>query len=151
MYTLVPFRHTISNAFPSLFSDRFMREFFDADSTPSMRVDVREKEDAYLLEADLPGVEKENISLGVEDNVLTISADINSEKKEEKNGYVCSERRSGHVERSFSMEGIDVSGIKADYKNGVLMVCLPKEKPEEKKSAMKIAIGDAQQKLSEGE
>lgn len=151
MYTLVPFRRAMTNGFPTLFNDHFMREFFNVDDMPEMRVDVREKDGSYLLEADLPGVSKENISLSVDEGVLTISADLNSEKKEEKNGYVCSERRCGHVERSFNLEGIDVSGIKADYRNGVLLVSMPKEKAEEKKGAMKIAIGDESQKLSDGE
>ena len=71
--------------------------------------------------------------------------------KETKDGYVCSERRSGHVERSFNLEGIDVGGIKADYRQGVLMVRLPKEKVQEKKNTFKIAIGDEVGKLSDGE
>ena len=127
MYTIVPFRRAFDSAFAPLFNDHFMREFFDASNAPEMRVDVREKEDAFLLEADLPGVKKEDISLDVNDGVLTISADINQEKKETKDGYVCSERRSGHVERSFNLEGIDVGSIKADYRRmpGALPVCLP--------------------------
>lgn len=52
----------------------------------------------------MPGVKKEDISLEVNDGVLTISADINQEKKETKEGYVCNERRCGHVERSFNLE-----------------------------------------------
>ena len=145
MYTIVPFRRAFDSAFAPLFNDHFMREFFDASNAPEMRVD------AFLLEADLPGVKKENISLDVNDGVLTISADINQEKKETKEGYVCSERRSGHVERSFNLEGIDVGGIKADYQQGVLMVRLPKEKVQEKKNTFKIAIGDEVSKLSDGE
>lgn len=146
MYTLVPFRRT---AFAPLFNDHFMREFFDV--APEMRVDVRQKDDAYLLEAELPGMKKEDISLNVEDGVLTISAEINQEKKESREGYVCSERRSGHVERSFDLEGIDVGGIRADYRDGVLMVRLPKEKAEEKKNGFKIAIGNEPGRLTEGE
>ena len=151
MYTIVPFRRAMNTAFVPLFNDHFMREFFDMDGAPEMRVDVREKDGAYLLEADLPGVKKEDISLDVNDGVLTISADINQEKKETREGYVCSERRCGHVERSFNLEGIDVNGIKADYRHGVLMVRLPKEKAEEKKNGFKIAIDDAVGKLSDGE
>ncbi len=151
MYTLVPFRRTLNTAFAPLFNDHFMREFFDVSPMPELRVDVREQGDAYLLEADLPGVNKEDISLDVKDGVLTISADLNTEKKEEKDGYVCSERRSGHVERAFNLEGIDVSGIKADYHNGVLMVRMPKEKVDESKNTFKIAIGDEPPKLDEGE
>ena len=147
MYTLVPFRRS----FAPLFNDHFMREFFDMDAMPEMRVDVREKDGAYLLDAELPGLKKEDINLNVNDGVLTISADINQEKKENKDGYVCSERRCGHVERSFNLEGIDVSGITADYRHGVLTVRLPKEKAEEKKNSFRIAIGDEVGKLSDGE
>lgn len=152
MYTLVPFRRTVS-AVPSLFNEPFLREFFDVSDAPVMRVDVREQDDAFLLEADLPGVKKENIDLKVEDGTLTISADMNAEKKEEKKGYVYSERRSGHMERSFNLEGVDVSGVKADYRDGVLMIHLPKEKAQEKPDAQKIAIGDGgeQGRLSQGE
>ncbi len=149
MYTLVPFRRARNTTFGPFFNDRFMRDFFDDNPMPELRVDVREKEDAYLLEADLPGMKKEDISLDVTDGVLTISADIHNEKKEAKDGYVCCERRCGQVERSFNLEDIDQSGIKADYRDGVLMVLLPKEKHEEKKSGFKIAIGDDPQKLSE--
>ena len=53
--------------------------------------------------------------------------------------------------RSFNLEGIDVSAIKADYRHGVLMVRLPKEKTQEKKNGFKIAIGDEANKLSDGE
>ena len=142
MYTIVPFRRAFDSAFAPLFNDHFMREFFDASNAPEMRVDVREKEDAFLLEADLPGVKKEDISLDVNDGVLTISADINQEKKEtNKEGYVCSERRCGHVERSFNLDGIDENGIKADYDKGVLTINLPKLHEEPKPEGKKIAIG----------
>ena len=103
-------------------------------------VNISESDEAFHLEFDLPGVKKEDISLDVNDGVLTISADINQEKKETKEGYVCSERRSGHVERSFNLEGIDADNIKADYRNGVLLVTLPKVQPTPKKEAKKIEI-----------
>ena len=148
MYTLVPFRSAL-NTFPTLFNDHFMREFFEDGAAPQMRVDVREREDAYLLEADLPGVSKDQISLNVEDGVLSISADVNTHKKEKKDGYVCSERSYGHVSRSFNLEGVDEAGIKADYENGVLMVVMPKAKAPEKK-ASRIEIGDHVERLTEG-
>lgn len=149
MYTMVPFRRAMNTAFAPLFNDSLFNEFFGEHSMPEMRVDVRERENAYLLEADLPGLKKEDINLNVNNGVLTISADLHSEKKEEQSGYVCSERRCGHVERSFNLEGIDVSGVKADYQNGVLMVLLPKQKVEEKKDGFSIAIGDDLSHLNE--
>lgn len=141
MYTLVPYRRSILNNVPSLFNDHFMREFF-ADNGLSLNVDVQEKDSAYLLEADLPGVSKDDIKLTVDDGVLTIAADMNMEKKDKKDGYLYSERRSGHVERTFNLEGIDVGNIKADYKDGVLMVALPKMQEPEKPAAQTIAIGE---------
>ena len=62
-------------------------------------------------------------------------------KKEEKKNYVYSERRCGHVERSFNLDGIDENGIKADYDKGVLTINLPKLHEEPKPEAKKIAIG----------
>ena len=147
MYTMVPFHRALTSTLSPLFNDRFMREFFDAPSMPEMRVDVRENEDAYLLEADLPGMKKEDISLNVNDGVLTIAADMHSEKQQKKDGYVYSERRSGRVERAFNLDGIDVSGITADYVNGVLMVNMPKQKAEEKKNGFKIDIGGGAPRL----
>ncbi|MCI6378277.1 MAG: Hsp20/alpha crystallin family protein [Clostridiales bacterium] len=150
MYTMVPFRRTMNAAFAPLFNDSLLNEFFGEPSMPEMRVDVREREGAYLLEADMPGLKKEDIKLNVNNGVLTISADLHSEKKnEQREGYVCSERRCGHVERSFNLEGIDLSGVKADYQNGVLMVLLPKQKAEEKKDGFSIAIGDDLSHLNE--
>lgn len=149
MYTMVPFRSAMKPMFPSLFNDHFMSEFFDAPAAPSLRVDVREREDAYLLEADLPGVSKDQIKLDVHDDTLTISADVNTHKKDKKDGYVYSERSYGHVERSFDLEGIDQSGIKADYENGVLMIVMPKAQPEQKQ-ATRIQIGDHIENLPEG-
>ena len=156
MTTLMPYRYNrhLSNRSNDLLNpfDDFFRSFFGTDvSTNAMRVDVKDEGDHYLLEADMPGIKKEDVSIEVNDGVLTISADINQEKKETKEGYVCSERRSGHVERSFNLEGIDVGSIKADYRQGVLMVRLPKEKVQEKKNTFKIAIGDEVSKLSDGE
>ena len=144
MYTLVPFRRNLNRELPSPFvNDNFFRSFFDMSDMlgpAGFRVDVREDDKAYRLEAELPGVPKDKLNVCVDDDTLTISADLNEEKKEEKANYLYSERRSGHVERSFNLEGIDADNIKADYRNGVLLVTLPKEQPTPKKEAQKIEI-----------
>lgn len=140
MYTLLPSRR---NTLYRPGSD-FIRSFFDVTDMfrpVSLHVDVKEEEDLYKLEADLPGVPKDQINLSVKDDCLTISADLNREKKEQKEGYLYSERSSGHVERNFNMEGIDTAGITAAYENGVLTVTLPKQKTEDKPQARKIDIG----------
>ena len=146
MYKMIPYRRAhLSPMMPSLFNDPMMREFFnDSSNLPTMNVDVHEEENEYVLEADLPGIDKKDINLEVKDGVLTISADVNNEKKEEKKNYVYSERRCGHVERSFNLEGIDENGIKADYDKGVLTINLPKLHEEPKPEGKKIAIGSEQ-------
>ena len=144
MYTLVPFRRNLNRELSNVFApDNFLRSFFDMSDMvgqAGFRVDIREDDKAYHLEAEIPGVAKDKLNVNVEDDTLTISADLNEEKKEENGSYLYSERRSGHVERCFNLEGIDAEQITADYKNGVLMVNLPKEQPAPKKEAKKIDI-----------
>lgn len=144
MYTLVPYRRNLNRELARpFFGDNWLRSFFDMSdvvTNAGFRVDVREDDAAYHLEAELPGVPKDKLNVTVDEGVLTISADLNDEKKEERSGYVYNERRSGHVERSFNLDGINAEGITADYKNGVLMLNLPKEQPAPKKEARKIDI-----------
>ena len=147
MYSLIPFRRNATRDLMTPFtSDRFFRSFFDMSDlvgSAGFRVDVREEEAAYKLEAELPGVPKDKISLTVDEDALVISADLNEEKKEERGGYLYSERRTGHVERRFDLEGVDQERIAADYKDGVLEVTLPKLQPEPKKETKRaIAIGE---------
>nr|WP_122012236.1 Hsp20/alpha crystallin family protein [Maliibacterium massiliense] len=147
MASLIPYRgrHGLArrNEGNSLFDDAFFRPFFDMSDffeTSAFRVDIKDKGDAYQLEAELPGVEQENINLSVDNNVLTIAADVNSERRDERENYVFAERRSGHCQRSFNIEGIDEEGISAQYRNGVLEVNLPKKAPQAAQSARKIDI-----------
>lgn len=141
MYSLMPYYNR------TLFrpmDNSFIRSFFDLTDmfgSPAFRVDVKEIENGYLLEADLPGIPRDKINLSVEEDVLTISTDINEEKKEQREGYLHCERRTGHMARQFNMEGIDTSAITATYENGVLAVTLPKRKVEEKPEARRIDIG----------
>ncbi len=147
MYTLIPFRgrrdvgRSLAN---SLLSDNFFRSFFDMSDfvgSAGFRVDVKDKADHYLLEAELPGVSEEQIELTVDNDVLTITANASKERKEEKDNYLYCERRVGRMERSFSLDGIQQDNITADYKNGVLTVLLPKNAPEPAKTQRRILIG----------
>lgn len=146
MHSMIPSRTqrslpALSNAMNSLFDDRFLRSFFNMNDyvgNPGFRVDIRENDTNFLLEAELPGVDEKNIDLRVEDGVLVISAELNEEHKDDRNCY--SERRCGHVSRAFNIEGIDDEHIVASHKNGILYVTLPKEKPEKKKEARRIRI-----------
>ena len=145
MYTMMPYRAhralSQDRRTPSLFDDRFFRSFFDMNDwmgNMGFRVDIHDAEDHYAIEAELPGVTEDQISLTVENDTLTISADMQSERKDEKAYY--SERRVGHVSRSFSLDNIDQDRITADYRNGILYVSLPKSQPAEAPGARRIAI-----------
>ncbi|MBP3371380.1 MAG: Hsp20/alpha crystallin family protein [Clostridia bacterium] len=127
----------------SMFSDPFFRSFFDtADLAGSavMRVDVQENDSAYLMEVDLPGVKQEDIEITVNDDVLTISAQMNTHKKESKKNYIYNERRVGSYTRRFNLEGIAQDNITATYENGTLTLNLPKVEPAKAPEPRKIAI-----------
>lgn len=117
----------------SMFQDPFFsildREF---SSMAGIRADLQDKGNEYVIEAELPGVDRENINMEVHRGVLTISANDNREIKEDRDGYVYRERRVGTVSRSFDLDGIDEDGIQAEFKNGVLSVRLPKSNPSVK-------------------
>lgn len=146
MYSMVPYRNRREVTRPlmnDLFNDRFFRSFFDMGDmvgSAGFRVDVREQDDAYILEAELPGVKPEDVTLTTEDDVLTIAADVNTEKKTDRSGYLYSERRTGHMERRFSLDGIRQEEIKATSQNGILTVTLPKSQPEPAKAPRRIEI-----------
>jgi HSP20 family protein len=95
-------------------------------------VDVREAEDEYVMEAELPGLTEKDIDLNVEENILTLSSKKEENKEEEKNGYLISERRKHEFARTFVLpKDVDREKIKAEFKNGLLVVSIPK-KPEAK-------------------
>ncbi len=154
MYTLIPFRgrrDVNRNLSSSLLNDSFFRSFFDMSDwmgNAGFRVDIKDKSDHYLLEAELPGVSEDQIDLTVDNDVLTITANARTERKEEKDAYLYCERKVGRMERSFSLEGIAQDNISADYKNGVLTVKLPKNAPEPPKTQRRISIGGTQEKIT---
>ena len=131
MFGMLPFERSNDNMFDTF--DNFARDFFRSSNTslPAFRTDIREVDGKYVLEAELPGFNKEDISLDVKDGILTITAEHkeSSEKKDEKGTYLRRERRYGSFSRSFDITGIDEAGITAAYNNGVLELNLPKAQP----------------------
>jgi HSP20 family protein len=96
--------------------------------TRSPAVDVQEKDDEYLMEVELPGLTDKDIELNVEDNVLTLSSKKEESKEEKKNGYLIRERRNHEFARTFILPAeVDREKIKAEFKNGLLMVSIPKK------------------------
>ncbi len=110
-----------------------------------MKTDVIEKEDSYQLEAELPGFNKEDISIDLKDDTLTISASHNENKdeKDDNGRYIRRERRSSSYQRSFHVEGLKPEDIIAQYRNGVLTVHLPKKEAiPQKEEAVRIEVKD---------
>lgn len=156
MFTMVPYRRYLSKpsrAVDTMFNDPFFCSFFRQNETgafSSFRVDINEKDDNFVIEAEMPGLIEENINLVIDENMLTISADFQREKSEDAEGRRYCERRSGHMERSFSLDNINQDAITAAYRNGVLYVNLPKMKAEEKQ-VRKISIQTENPRLNEAE
>lgn len=135
MFEIIPFTHNRSLWSPFREMDNLARAFFDepffSEKTQlkPMRTDIRKTEDGYLLEADLPGFDKKDITVDLKDDVLTIKAVRHSEveNKDSKESFVRIERSYGAYERSFDVSGIDTEKINAKYENGVLSLSLPEK------------------------
>ena len=126
MFGMIPFSRN-DNAF-----DLFDSFFHNQPAAPAaFRTDIRDQGDKFLLEAELPGFDKEDIQLELKDSILTIKAQHNQtdEQKDENGTYIRRERRMGSFTRTFDVTGIDEEGISAAYNNGVLALTLPKQAP----------------------
>ena len=118
-----------------LWDDFFNDPFFsNRKEMKLMKTDIREKENEYLLDIDLPGYSKEDIKISVENGYLTVSAKKEETKEEsEKGSYIKKERYSGECQRSFYVgEDIEAEDVKASFKNGILTLDIPKKEEEKK-------------------
>lgn len=105
-----------------------------------MKTDVKENENDYELQVEVPGVNKENISIDYENGYVTIAAKTNKSKdeKDKEGNYIRRERYSGSYSRSYYVGDVDRESIKAKLDNGVLSIIVPKAKAEEQKKAIAI-------------
>ena len=119
--------HDMEEFEKALFSNPF-GSFFNAPALNQFRTDVTDEGDHYLLETDLPGFEKKDITLDIHDDMLTIRAERKSkvEEKDKKDKVIRMERSYGSYQRSFDISGVDADQIKAKYTDGVLCLTLPK-------------------------
>ncbi len=127
---------------PKIFDDDFFRDdFFDRKDRMNynlMKTDIREDENSYLLEVDLPGYSKDDIKIDITDGYLTINAKVEKEDKDESKTYVRRERFTGEVSRSFYVgDDIKEEEVKASFKNGILTLEVPKLSLEDKKKDKK--------------
>lgn len=121
-----------------LFDEFFDDGFFSKREKNLMKTDIRETKDKYIIDIDLPGFQKENISLSLNKGYLEISAKVDKEDNNEEEKYVRKERFYGECSRSFYVgDDITDEDISAEFKNGILKIEVPKldenKKSEEKK------------------
>ena len=122
--------------------DDFMFPRIKESDFGKMRCDIYEKDNVYYLEMDIPGFDRNDVNIEIDDNdYLTITAEKNNENTEEdeSKNYIRKERSYGKYQRSFYVGGIDKENIEAEFVNGILKVTMPK-KEEEKLSNRKIEI-----------
>ncbi|HHW49358.1 MAG TPA: Hsp20/alpha crystallin family protein [Clostridiaceae bacterium] len=114
----------IRSFFDNFFDDAFFPGFFSVGNP--IRADIRETDKEYIIDAELPGVRKEDIKLELRDDVLTIAVEHNEEINEERENYIRRERRRGSFSRSFYVENVKHENVTAKFNNGILTVILPK-------------------------
>ena len=139
------------NLFDDFFDNRFgMMPWNDAEHTlygkhakNLMKTDVRETENTYELDVDLPGFSKDEIQIDLENGMLTISAAKGLDKDEEdkKGRYIRKERYTGECSRSFYVgEGLMPEDITASYDSGILRLSMPKSAPKQLPKSTSVAI-----------
>ncbi|QNB47815.1 Hsp20 family protein [Thermanaerosceptrum fracticalcis] len=134
MFGLVPYRRNIQQVQPLFDFENIFENFFNDSFFPAlmpnagvMNVDIKDTDNAYILEADIPGVNKENIRVEFKNDQLTIGVEHNEQHEEKKENYIRKERSLNIISRTFVFENIDSEKITARYENGVLTVTLPKK------------------------
>ena len=136
MFGLIPFRMTrgnnttissLTDLFDNFFNDDFTAAF---NGSNDIKADVRETNEAYLVEAELPGVNKEDLRLDYDNNYLTISAMKNETFEDRQDNYLRQERHYGQIARSFYFDNVNKNQIQARFQNGVLDIILPKRNIE---------------------
>ncbi|MGI5902329.1 MAG: Hsp20/alpha crystallin family protein [Desulfitobacteriia bacterium] len=140
MFGLTPFKknHPVGRPnfispwsdFERAFDNFFNNSFFSLhDGLGTMKMDIKETDQEYIVEAEIPGVNKEDIKVELDDDLLTIHVQANEEISEEHDRYIRKERRCSSMSRSFYVENVQTDNITAKYKNGILSLKLPKKDP----------------------
>ena len=145
---------------PSIFGENLFDEFFDDNfgmvpmwngrnplygkhAKNLMKTDVRETEDTYEVDIDLPGFKKDEISVDLEDGYLTIRAakGLDKDEKDKKGKYIRQERYAGACSRSFYVGDVKPEDVSAKYEDGILKLSMPKQTKKELPRSTTIAIG----------
>ena len=137
---MIPRRRNDFDLFDEIFDD----PFFSRVDTKLMRTDIKEKKDSYVVNVDLPGYEKEDIKIEINNGYLTVTAErTNSDEEKEEGRYIRKERYSGQCSRSFYVgDNIEVEDIKASFKNGTLNLEIPKKEQKQISEKKYVQIED---------
>ena len=124
--------------FDEFFNDPFFREEKRFNHPmPMMKTDIRENEKNYIIDMDLPGYDKKDIKIDIEDGYLNVKTS-SSVDEEEKGSFIRKERYSGECSRSFYIgEDIEENDVKASFENGILSIEIPKKIEEYKETEKK--------------
>ncbi len=125
------FEPVFNDTFESMFRHFLAPTWFEAEADQlEIRIDVSEKNGSFIVQADLPGVSKEDISVMVDGNLVQIEAEVkrNEDSKNESGKMITSERHCGKVSRTFTLaQDVDDAMATASYEDGVLSLDLPKK------------------------
>ena len=128
---LMPNRTYLDDVF-----DDFMFPTIKDSNFGKMKCDIYEKDGIYYLEMDIPGFDKKDVNIEIDENdYLTITAEKSSEDEDKDRNYIRQERSYGKYQRSFYLGDIDKEKIDAKFENGILKITMPKK--EEIKSSKK--------------
>lgn len=115
----------VGGIFDNFFNDRFFPALYQNSSL--MKVDIRENEKEFTIEAELPGIKKEEVNIQIDDERLTISVQRNEQTDEEQDNYIRKERSYSSMTRSFVISNVETDNVNAKFENGLLYVTLPKK------------------------
>ena len=130
MASLARYSYPLDETFDDLFKDFFVRPMtFENQSQAQFRIDVKEDDSAYVVQAEIPGVKKEDINVTINGNQVAITAEVKRERQDKQGEKVLrSERYYGKAYRAFSLEqDVDEATAQAKYNEGVLELRLPKK------------------------
>lgn len=118
----------------------FLSDMFDdfEKTTNNMKCDIYEKDGDYHIEMDIPGFDKNEITIDCENGYLTITTNKEKVEKDETKKYIRRERNYGKYERTFYLGDVDASSIKAKFKHGMLKIIVPKKVEKESKQHIQI-------------
>ena len=121
------------------YDDDFWDDFMPAvKANENMKCDIYEKGNKYFIEMDVPGFNKDDINIDVDNNYLAISASKENKVDEKDKNYIRKERSYGKYSRSFYIGNVSEKDIEAEFKDGILKVSVPKEEKENSKKKIDI-------------